>query len=148
MLAALVEAELGQRLGESLHVIGGDEVGPPIRSESAARALADRLRVNAVVWGQALSLGPEVEAQPWLTSHEGSTDLKLVGVPSADGRGALERRRAAARALADAVIVAAAREALATRPQAALLLAERAGDGPDAQGLAAAARRRLGLRAP
>ena len=142
MLAALVEAELGRRLGESLRVVGADEAGHPIRSESAARALAGRLGVEAVVWGQALSFGPRVEAQPWLTSPRSSTALAPVSIESAEGPGALERRRAAAQPLADAVLLAAARDMLDARPGAALLLAEKAGAGLEARGLAEEARRR------
>jgi hypothetical protein len=135
MLAALVEAELGQRLGESLRVVGADDAGPPIRSESAARALGGRLGVDSVVWGQALSFGPRVEAQPWLTSARGSTALAPISIESDERRGALERRRNAAQALADAVLLAAGRDALETRPEAALLLAQHAGTSPDAADL-------------
>jgi Protein kinase domain len=143
MLAALVEAELGRRLGESLRVVGVEDTGAPIRSESTARALAGRLRVDAVVWGQALSFGPRVEAQPWLTSPRSSAALAVVAIESDEGRGALERRRMAARALADAVLLAAAKDALEARPAAALLLAEKAGDAPEARKLADEARRAL-----
>ena len=142
MLAALVEAELGHRLGESLRVVGADEAGPPIRSESAARALAGRLGVDGVVWGQALSFGPRIEAQPWLTSARSSSALAPISIESDEGRGALERRRTAAEALADVVLLAAARDALETRPGAALLLAQQAGASPEAADLAAKARRR------
>jgi hypothetical protein len=143
MLAALTEGELGQRLGESLHVIGVDDAGPPIRSESAARAVARRLHVDAVVWGQSLSLGPRVEAQPWLTSARSSLSLALVSIESDDRRGAFERRRAAAQALTDAVLLALAQDAIETRPEAALLLAQRGATSPETAGLAAEARRRL-----
>jgi Protein kinase domain len=143
MLAALAEAELGQRVGESLRVIGVDEAGPPIRSESAARALAARLQVDAVVWGQSLSIGPRVEAQPWLTSLRSSGPLPLITIDAAEGPGALERRRTAARGLADTVLLAASRDALHARPEAAVLLAEKAGSGPEARSLADEARRRM-----
>jgi hypothetical protein len=142
MLAALVEGELGRRLGERLRVVGVEDAGPAIRSESAARALAGRLRVDAVVWGQTLSLGPRVEAQPWLTSPRSSTALHAVSIESDEGRGALERRRAAAQELADAVLLAAAKDALEARPGAALLLAENAGAGPEARSLVEEARPR------
>ena len=142
MLAALVEAELGRRLGDDLRVVGVDDAGPPIRSESGARALAGRLHVDGVVWGQSLSLGPRVEAQSWLTSTRSSQILTLVSIEADDGRGALERRRAAAQPLSDAVLLAAARDALETRPEAALLLAQQAGTSTDTVALAAEARRR------
>lgn len=35
-----------------------------IRGEGAARALAERLGVGSVLWGQALSLGTGLEARP------------------------------------------------------------------------------------
>ncbi len=117
MLSALLEAELARRMGESLRVVGVDETGPAVRSESAARNLAARLGVDAVVWGQGLSLGPRIEAQPWLTSGRSSTALPLVTIESDEGRGALERRRGAANALADAVLLTAARDALEARPR-------------------------------
>jgi hypothetical protein len=123
-------------------VVGVEEAGPPIRSESAARALAGRLQVDAVIWGQALSFGPRIEAQPWLTSARSSTALAPVSIESDEGRGALERRRAAAPSMADAVLIAAARDALGARPGAAVLLAEKAGASLEAQSLANEARRR------
>ncbi len=58
MLAALVEAELGRRLGDNLRVIGVDDAGPPIRSESGG----PRSR-----WPPArrrCGLGPEPEPRP------------------------------------------------------------------------------------
>jgi hypothetical protein len=148
MLAALVEAELGRRLRDNLRVVGVDDAGPPIRSESGARALAGRLRVDGVVWGQSLSLGPRVEAQPWLTSARSSQTLTLVSIESDEGKGALERRRAAAQALSDAVLLAAARDALETRPEAALLLAQQAGTSTETVALAAEARQRAAPRSP
>ena len=117
MLSALLEAELARRMGESLRVVGVDETGPAVRSESAARSLAARLGVDAVVWGQSLSLGPRVEAQPWLTSARSSTALPLVTIESDAGRGAIERRRGAAQALADSVLVTTTRDALEVPPR-------------------------------
>ena len=95
-----------------------------------------------MVWGQSLSLGPRVEAQSWLTSARSSRTLTLVSIEADDGRGALERRRAAAQPLSDAVLLAAAGDALETRPEAALLLAQQAGTSAETIALAAEARRR------
>jgi hypothetical protein len=143
MLSALLEAELARRMGESLRVVGVDETGAAIRSESAARNLAGRLGVDSVVWGQGLSLGPRIEAEPWLTSPRGSAALRPLSIESDEGRGALERRREAAQALADAVLLAAAKDALEGTPGAALLLAQHAGSSVEAAGLAIEARRRV-----
>jgi hypothetical protein len=104
LLAALVEAEISRRRGDGLRVIGADDVGSPIRSESAARSRAGKLGVEAVVWGQVLTMGAEVEAQPWLTSATRSQPLATVAIEAAGGPGALERRRAAATSLADTVL--------------------------------------------
>jgi hypothetical protein len=106
LLAALVEAEIGRRRGDGLELRGADEAGTPVRTEAAARARARQFGVAAVVWGQVLALGPHVEAQPWITSARRSEPLSAVAIDSADGQGALERRRAAAGSLADAVLAA------------------------------------------
>jgi hypothetical protein len=105
MLGALLEAEISRRRGDGLRVVGAEEVGSPIRSESAARSRARALGVATVVWGQVLALGTQVEVQPWLTSASGSRPLAPITIESADGQGALERRREAATKLADAVLV-------------------------------------------
>ena len=143
LLAALAEAEVSRRLGESLRVVGAEEAGPPVRSESAARALAARLKVDAVMWGQVLSFGARTEAQSWVTTARSSEPLAVVVIESAEGPGALDRRRVAAQALADALLVAAAKDALDARPGAAARLAEKAGVAPEARTLAEEARRRL-----
>lgn len=79
----------------------------------------------------------------------GSTDaLSSIAVDRAHEPGSLARQRLAARALSEALLVRAAREVIAARPEAALLLAERAGEGPEARSLAIEARRRLGSPAP
>jgi hypothetical protein len=108
LLAALLEAEISRRRGDGLRVIGADDVGSPIRTESAARSRAGKLGVEAVVWGQVLTMGAEVEAQPWLTSATRSQPLATIAIEAADGQGALERRRAAATSLADAVLAGTA----------------------------------------
>jgi hypothetical protein len=101
MLAALLEAELGQPLGGGLRLVGGEDAGPPIRNEPAARALKEQRGVDAVVWGQALSLGGAVEAQPWLTSDQGTQPLAAIAVERPGEPGSLARRRLAAQAVAD-----------------------------------------------
>jgi hypothetical protein len=103
MLASMIEGELLRRLPEGeVDVLGLDETRAPVRSARAAKALADRMNVDVVVWGEAFALGSEVELAPRVTRRDGSAlDLAAQTGPLATGAsGAIEARRARATAVA------------------------------------------------
>ncbi len=102
VLAALVESALLRRLPEGdADVIGIDETGRVVRSTRMARNLAEKLDVDAVVWGEAFALAGEVEFIPHLTRRDGASVER--GEPEAEsleaGQG-LEARRERAEAVA------------------------------------------------
>jgi Protein kinase domain len=102
VLAALVESALLRRLPEAdVDVIGIDETGRVVRSTRMAKSLAEKLDVDAVVWGETVALAGEVEFVPHVTRRDG-TSLD-EGEPDAESLGAgqgLGARRKRAEAVA------------------------------------------------
>jgi serine/threonine protein kinase len=73
VLSSLVESSLLRRFsGVDVDVIGIDETKRPVRSARMARALAEKLRADVVVWGEAFAVRDEVEFLPHVTQRAGS----------------------------------------------------------------------------
>ena len=107
VLTALVESELARRLPEEdLELLGVEQVGKIVRSPRAARALAEKLDVNVVIWGEALAFQGEVELAARVTRRDGTLveeagpgETLATGAPNA-----IALRRARATALVDRVV--------------------------------------------
>ena len=68
VMAALIEREIGQKLGsDNVRLVGIDETKKPLRSQEEARAFAESVNANAVIWGDAFALRSETEIQPHVT---------------------------------------------------------------------------------
>jgi hypothetical protein len=107
VLVTLLEDELRRRLPEDdVDLISADDVGRPVRSARGAKTLADRYGADVVVWGDALTLGPEVVLAPRISRRDGTVleDPGAAPLPSAGTSGAIEARRARAVALAERVV--------------------------------------------
>lgn len=107
VLAALVESELTRRLPEEdVAVLGADEVRKVVRTPRAARALAEKLDVDVVVWGEALAFQGEVELATRVTRRDG-TPVEPAGEGGtlpAGSPNAIALRRARATTVADEVM--------------------------------------------
>jgi tRNA A-37 threonylcarbamoyl transferase component Bud32 len=104
VLTALVESELAQRLrDEDAEVMGADEVGKVVRSPRAARALAHKLGVDVLVWGEALAFQGEVELAARLTRRDGTLVEPGSQTLPAAAPNAIATRRARASAVVDEV---------------------------------------------
>ena len=106
VIAALVESELTRRLPEEdVDVLGAKEVGKIVRSQRAARALADALDVDVLVWGEALAFQGEAELATRITRRDGvPVDTPGPGEALAVvAPNALALRRARATSVADTV---------------------------------------------
>ncbi|MFZ2493007.1 MAG: serine/threonine-protein kinase [Thermoanaerobaculia bacterium] len=84
VMAALVERAVGERLGAAVTVVGIEETKDPVRSDDQARALGEKLRASAVIWGEAFALRAETEIQPHVTvisrsEEAGSQDNATAG---------------------------------------------------------------------
>jgi protein kinase-like protein len=104
VMGALLATELGRRLpADDVDVLDAEEVKTVVRSPRAARALAEELEVDVLVWGEALSFQGEVELASRLTTRSGVLiEASEAGAMAARG-GAIETRRARAIAVADHV---------------------------------------------
>jgi serine/threonine protein kinase len=106
VLASLLEGELTRRLPEDdVDVLGVEEVRRAVRSPRAARALAEKLDVDVLVWGEALAFQGEVELAARVTRRDG-TLVEAAGqsaVLRADAPNAIALRRARAVAVVDKV---------------------------------------------
>ena len=104
MMGALLATELGRRLpADDVDVLDAEEVKTVVRSPRAARALAEDLEADVLVWGEALSFQGEVELASRLTTRAGVLiEASEPGTMAARG-GAIETRRARASAVADHV---------------------------------------------
>jgi serine/threonine protein kinase/tetratricopeptide (TPR) repeat protein len=80
VMAALIEQEVGRRLGTSVRVLGIEETKSVIKSHDAARELGRQLSANAVIWGEAFALRNETEIQPHVTMIDTRTDAKSEGM--------------------------------------------------------------------
>jgi predicted Ser/Thr protein kinase len=106
VITSLVESELTRRLPEEdVDLLGVKEVGKIVRSPRAARALAQKLDVDVLVWGEAIVFQGQVELAARLTRRDGTfveaagqKDTLTAGAPNA-----IELRRARATALASEV---------------------------------------------
>src|SRR5581483_3661239 len=68
VMAAMIERAILDRLSErNVKVLGIAQTKEPVHSEEAARELARRLGVSAVVWGEAFVIRSETEIQPYFT---------------------------------------------------------------------------------
>lgn len=106
MLTSLVESELARRLPEEdVDVVGVERVGRIVRSPRAARALAEELDVDLLVWGEALSFCGEVELVARISRRDGSLvdDADEVETLPAAAPNAIALRRARATELAQQV---------------------------------------------
>jgi hypothetical protein len=106
VLVTLLEDELRRRLPEDdVDVILSDDVGRPVRTVRGAKALAERYGADVVIWGDALTLGPEVALAPRISRRDGSVleDDGAAPLPAAGTPGAIEARRAQAAAVAERV---------------------------------------------
>jgi tRNA A-37 threonylcarbamoyl transferase component Bud32 len=101
IMSSLVESALLRRLsGGDIEVLGIDETKRPVRSARLAKALAERLEADAVVWGEAFAVQGEVEFVPHITRRDGTSlddDASPAPMPSAQG---IAGRRARAEAVA------------------------------------------------
>ena len=104
VLGALLETELGRRMPEDdVELMGAEQVKTVVRSPRGARTLAEKLDVDVVVWGDALSFQGEVELATRLTTRDGTLIEASESGAMAQGGGAIETRRARASAVADRV---------------------------------------------
>ncbi len=103
VLTSLVESELTRRLPEDdVDILGVKEVGKVVRSPRAARALAQKLDVDVLVWGEAIVFQDQVELAARLTRRDGTLvdAAGQQGTLTAAAPNAIELRRARASALA------------------------------------------------
>jgi tRNA A-37 threonylcarbamoyl transferase component Bud32 len=105
VLTALVESELTRRLPEDVDLVGVAEAREIVRSPRAARALARKLDVDMLVWGEALAFQGEVELAARVMRRDGTlveaagqSETLSIGLPNA-----IAARRARAAAVADTV---------------------------------------------
>jgi len=105
LFASLIESELLKQLPEDdAAVLGLEETRKAPRSARAAKALAEKLDVDVVVWGEAFALRDEVELLPRITRRDGSTsEADAPGASLPTGAGAIEARRARGAVVAKAV---------------------------------------------
>jgi predicted Ser/Thr protein kinase len=104
VLGALLESELTRRLpGDDVELLRTADVETMVRSQRGARALAEKLGADVVVWGEALSFQGEVELATRLTLRDGTLIEASDGAAVAQGGRAIETRRARATAVADRV---------------------------------------------
>jgi hypothetical protein len=104
VMGALIATELGRRLpDDEVDVLGAEDVKTVVRSRRAARALAEELEADVLVWGEALSFQGEVELASRLTTRAGLLIEASEGGAMAARGGAIETRRARASAVADHV---------------------------------------------
>ena len=103
MMSSLVESALLRRLsGGDVDVIGIDETRRPVRSARMARALAEKLQADVVVWGEAFAIRDEVEFLPHITRRNGNSveeDASAEAIPLAPTQG-IDGRRERAEAVA------------------------------------------------
>jgi serine/threonine protein kinase len=102
LFASLIESELLRQIPDEGAVLGPDNMRKPPRSARSARALAEELGVNVVVWGEAFALRDEVELVAQVTRRDtGSVDAEATpAAPLPTGAGGIEARRARASAIA------------------------------------------------
>ncbi len=104
LFASLIESELLKQLPEDdAAVLGVEETRKAPRSARAAKALAEKLDVDVVVWGEAFALRDEVELLPRITRRDGSTSEAEAPGALPAGAGGIEARRARGAAVARAV---------------------------------------------
>ena len=106
VITSLVESELTRRLPEEdVDVLGVKDVGRIVRSPRAARALADEVDVDVLVWGEALAFQGVAEFAAQITRRDGvPVDAGSPGEALAvTAPNAIALRRARATAVVDKV---------------------------------------------
>jgi TolB-like protein len=105
VFTALVESELARRLpDDDVEVMGADGVRTVVRTARAARTLARKLDVDALVWGEALAFHGEVEVAARITRRDGTlVEMELADALAAAAPNAIAQRRARAVSVVDKV---------------------------------------------
>ena len=133
VMRTLVERELLETLGDRDDVrVVGNEIEEPPRSMREAQMLGEELNASLIVWGQVLSVGDEMEIQPYMAvfgpniSRSGRleatrTNVKKVMIDLAE-RDELQLRKMKAEELGEVAVLSAARYFRKRDPEMALEL--------------------------